>query len=107
MIDECRMDAASPPVVIAALPVFALIVPNYTETSPDPVTSPGKTVLFIVITLFYAVFVIIQTMRHRAFFAKPEDNRENNAHEGDALGGLLIAVLVLACTPAPNNGAPP
>jgi Ca2+:H+ antiporter len=131
-------------VVIAALSVFALVVPNYTETAPDPVKAPGKALLFIAITLlFYVVFVVIQTMRHRAFFAEPEDNREDPTHEAlghrakattgslgyhvvmlllmllpvvllseflaviadygiedldlpDALGGLMIAVLVLA-----------
>jgi Ca2+:H+ antiporter len=62
-------------VVIAALAVFALIIPNYTETDPDPSQSPGKAMMFFSITvLFYIVFLIIQTVRHRAFFAEPKDN---------------------------------
>jgi Ca2+:H+ antiporter len=61
--------------VIAALAVFALIIPNYTVTAPDPVEAPYKAVQFAVITvLFYAIFLIIQTMRHRAFFAEPVGN---------------------------------
>lgn len=60
-------------VVLTALSVFALVLPNYTETAPDPVNAPGKAVLFGAITLlFYAAFVIIQTMRHRSFFDEPE-----------------------------------
>jgi len=59
-------------VVIASLAVFALIIPNYTKTEPDPSQAPMKAVLFASITvLFYIVFVIIQTVRHRAFFAEP------------------------------------
>ena len=59
-------------VVIAALAVFALIIPNFTETEPDPSVSPLKALMFVAITvLFYAVFLVIQTMRHRAFFAEP------------------------------------
>ncbi|HZP08847.1 calcium:proton antiporter [Methyloceanibacter sp.] len=65
--------------VIAALAVFALIIPNYTKTAPDPIEAPAKALLFAVITvLFYIVFLIIQTMRHRAFFAEPESD---GAHE--------------------------
>ena len=62
-------------VVIASLAVFALIIPNYTKTAPDPSQDPVKALLFASITvLFYVVFVIIQTMRHRAFFAEPAGN---------------------------------
>jgi Ca2+:H+ antiporter len=58
--------------VIAALAVFALIIPNYTKTAPDPIQAPYKALLFAAITvLFYIVFLFIQTMRHRAFFAEP------------------------------------
>jgi Ca2+:H+ antiporter len=62
-------------VVIASLAVFALIIPNYTKTQPDPSQSPLQALLFAAITiLFYIVFVVIQTMRHRAFFAEPAGN---------------------------------
>jgi Ca2+:H+ antiporter len=62
-------------VVLTALSVFALVLPNYTETAPDPVRAPGKAILFAAITLlFYAAFVVIQTLRHRAFFDEPESN---------------------------------
>lgn len=68
-------------VIIAALSVFALVLPNYTETAPDPSQSPTKAMLFIGITLlFYVVFVAIQTLRHRAFFDEP-----TGAPEGAAL----------------------
>src|ERR1041385_1459824 len=72
-------------VVIASLAVFALIIPNYTKTEPDPSQSPMKALLFASITvLFYIVFVVIQTMRHRAFFAEPEDGHRTKG-EFDAL----------------------
>ncbi len=67
-------------VIIAALSVFALVLPNYTETAPDPSVSPTKAMLFIGITLlFYVVFVAIQTLRHRAFFDEPEGGPEDAA----------------------------
>lgn len=58
--------------VIALLAVFALIMPDLTKTEPDPSLSPFQAGLFGAITiLFYAIFLAIQTMRHRSFFAEP------------------------------------
>jgi Ca2+:H+ antiporter len=94
--------------VIAALAVFALILPNYTITAPDPIHAPYKAVLFAVITvLFYAIFLIIQTMRHRAFFAEPVGNgrREVLSEEPGARlphsGSLAFHVAMLILTLVP------
>ena len=96
-------------VVIASLSVFALIIPNYTKTVPDPSLSPFQAGLFAVITiLFYAVFLTIQTVRHRAFFAEPKGNgnhadtayygRREPAH---ATSSLRYHVVMLLLTLAP------
>jgi Ca2+:H+ antiporter len=94
--------------VIAALAVFALILPNYTITAPDPIHAPYKAVLFAVITvLFYAIFLIIQTMRHRAFFAEPVGNGRHEVlseepgarlpHSGSL--AFHVAMLILTLVP--------
>jgi Ca2+:H+ antiporter len=95
-------------VVIAALAVFALIIPNYTETEPDPSQSPLKALMFFSITvLFYIVFLIIQTMRHRSFFAEPKDNKCNKpihralARQKVSNGSLAFHVVMLLLTLAP------
>jgi Ca2+:H+ antiporter len=93
-------------VVIASLAVFALIIPNYTKTEPDPSQAPFKAVLFAAITiLFYLVFVVIQTMRHRAFFAEPKRNgrhaRHQGLHHGSPHGSLAHHVLMLVLTLLP------
>ena len=95
-------------VVIAALAVFALIIPNYTETEPDPSQSPLKALMFVSITvLFYIVFLVIQTMRHRAFFAEPKNNERNEpihralAHPESSSGSLTFHVVMLLLTLAP------
>ena len=73
-------------VFLTALAVFALILPNHTEIPPDPVKAPAKAVLFAAITLlFYTAFVIIQTMRHHAFFDEPEQ-RAQDAQTSSARG---------------------
>ncbi len=94
--------------VIAALAVFALIIPNYTVTAPDPIDAPYKAVLFAVITvLFYAIFLIIQTMRHRAFFAEPAGNGrhevpgEERGPRSVRSGSLALHVAMLTLTLLP------
>jgi Ca2+:H+ antiporter len=94
-------------VVIAALAVFALIIPNYTETDPDPSQSPRKALMFVAITvLFYAVFLAIQTMRHRAFFAEPKDKHRSSmereqGHPASPSGSLGFHVTMLLLSLAP------
>jgi Ca2+:H+ antiporter len=94
--------------VIAALAVFALIIPNYTKTAPDPSLAPYQALLFAVVTvLFYAIFLIIQTMRHRAFFAEPVGNGSQEmlgeepppraARSGSL--GFHVAMLLLTLVP--------
>ncbi|WP_083239244.1 calcium:proton antiporter [Methyloceanibacter superfactus] len=94
-------------VVIAALSVFALVLPKYTETAPDPIQSPAKAILFMAITLlFYAVFIAIQTLRHRAFFAEPAEHPEDAGlvaadHEQTATGSLAFHVTMLLASLLP------
>lgn len=93
-------------VVIAALSVFALVLPKYTETAPDPILSPTKAILFMAITLlFYAVFIAIQTLRHRAFFAEPEHPEDSAlaaaSHERAATGSLAFHVTMLLASLLP------
>jgi Ca2+:H+ antiporter len=95
-------------VVIASLAVFALVLPNYTKTEPDPSQAPFKALLFATITvLFYFVFVVIQTVRHKAFFAEPRHRHgENGAfvvrpHRPSGNGSLPFHLAMLALTLLP------
>ncbi|MGH6866456.1 MAG: calcium:proton antiporter [Methyloceanibacter sp.] len=94
--------------VIASLSVFALVLPNYTQTEPDPSNAPGKTLLVAAITiLFYGVFIVIQTVRHGAFFTEPgseDDSKrpshaaEHDEHQAGPLGYHLAMLFVLLVT---------
>jgi len=93
-------------VVIASLAVFGLIIPNYTKSIPDPSKYPFQAGLFATITiLFYVVFVIIQTARHRAFFAEPvygiNTKREDVSRHGEVTGSLSFHVAMLLLSLAP------
>jgi Ca2+/H+ antiporter len=95
-------------VVIASLAVFALIMPDLTKTEPDPSLSPFQAGLFGAITiLFYAIFLAIQTMRHRSFFAEPVNGKGEAvaylvAGQTRPLGPLWYHVLML---PRRHSGA--
>jgi Ca2+:H+ antiporter len=99
---ECNLAGARAfLVVLAALSVIALVLPKYTTTAPSPVESPAKAVLFITITLlFYAVFIFIQTMRHRSFFDEPVGSSEDLAPEAESQSlGFHVVMLVATLLP--------
>ena len=57
--------------LIAVLSTLGLILPNYTTTTLGPTLSKGQQSFLIAICLcLYAVFLLIQTTRHRAYFAE-------------------------------------
>ncbi|ODA69041.1 Sodium/proton antiporter ChaA [Methyloligella halotolerans] len=96
-------------VVLAPLAVFSLIVPNYTETVPDPSRYPGKAIIFALIAAaFYSIFLAIQTTRHQSFFAQPVqpdldadgDALEPVIHETES-HGLLFHIPMLLVTLLP------
>ena len=58
--------------VVIPLAVFALILPNFTAVAPGPVLSTPQAVSIAILTLaLYAVFLAMQTVRHRSFFQDP------------------------------------
>ena len=59
--------------VLLPLAVFALVLPNFTTSTPNPTFDPYQAAFFACVTvLLYAVFLGIQTTRHRTFFEEPE-----------------------------------
>ena len=57
--------------LIVALSTLGMILPNYTTTTLGPTLSRGQQLFLIAICLsLYAVFLIIQTTRHRSYFAE-------------------------------------
>lgn len=95
--------------VIVSLAVFGLIMPNYTLTTPGPTFSRGQEVFLIAMCVgLYAVFLAIQTTRHRSFFLHPTQDGsgagEPLVHDADrrpvryhviALVGCLALVIYL------------
>jgi Ca2+:H+ antiporter len=58
--------------VIVPLAVLGLVLPDFTVTTPGPVLSRLQSALLIVMSLaLYAIFLAIQTSRHREYFQPP------------------------------------
>jgi len=63
--------------VIVPLAVIGLVLPNFTESSPGPTLSTVHEVFLILMSLgLYAVFLAIQTARHRHYFLGPDEKDE-------------------------------
>jgi Ca2+:H+ antiporter len=59
--------------VIMTLAVLGLILPNFTTTTGGPTFSIEQQIFVLVVSLFlYAIFLVIQTMRHRGYFTESE-----------------------------------
>jgi Ca2+:H+ antiporter len=57
--------------VIMTLAVLGLVLPNFTSSTRGPTFSIEQQIFFIVMSLLlYAVFLLIQTMRHRQYFVE-------------------------------------
>jgi Ca2+:H+ antiporter len=100
--------------VIGVLAVVGLILPNYTTTSLGATLSQGQQAFLISMCLsLYAVFLLLQTTRHRSHFAEvrplpgPAGEAEHAAQQGRArttavlrhtgwMVLLLVATVLLA-----------
>jgi Ca2+:H+ antiporter len=59
--------------VIMTLAVLGLILPNFTTTTVGPTFSTEQQIFLVVVSLFlYAIFLLIQTIRHRGYFMESE-----------------------------------
>ena len=97
--------------VIVSLAVFGLVVPNYTFTTPGPTFSrPQETFLIVMCVGLYAVFLAIQTTRHRSFFLEDGETIDQDLEVKDPafprnwravrrhvafLAGYLVLVIYL------------
>lgn len=96
--------------LIVALGTLGMILPNYTTTTLGPTLSKGQQLFLIVMCLsLYVVFLIIQTTRHRSYFAEvlpaPEPSqklrfgggkRKVVAHHATMMIFLLGTTILLA-----------
>jgi Ca2+:H+ antiporter len=85
--------------VIVPLAVLGLVLPSFTISSPGPTLSPLHAVFLIMMSIaLYAVFLAIQTVRHRDYFvlASPLDQQRPETHNDEVYSTKYHASLLLA-----------
>src|SRR6267142_6896788 len=94
--------------VIMALAVLGLVLPNFTTSTSGPTFSTGQAIFFSVVSLLlYAIFLLIQTVRHRQYFIEskgaaveahsayhPADTRSTTFHAAMLLLYLITVILL-------------
>jgi len=79
--------------VILPLAVLGLVLPNFTVSSPGPTLSPLQAGFLIFMSLvLYAVFLGIQTSRHRDYFTAPKSRGSRTGKKGPAPGHEVRSV---------------
>jgi len=86
--------------VIMTLAVLGLVLPNFTTTTSGPTFSTEQAIFLIVVCLLlYAIFLLIQTMRHKQYFIDADHASvpANSAHHSVQLRstGFHVAMLFL------------
>ena len=84
--------------VLAALTVLSLVLPNFTTSLSGPRFTEVQEIFLITVTiLLYAIFLFIQTRRHRGYFKdkKDESNSEDHTPKNLRSGGFHAVMLVL------------
>ncbi len=85
--------------VILPLAVLAMVLPDYTTTTPDPTFSKFQSIFLIMMTLgLYGAFLAVQTMRHRKFFVVEAEHNDDDQSHGSQVptkGALYHSVFLL------------
>lgn len=76
-----RVEGTTPVLsVLATLTTLTLVLPTFTSSTPGPTLSPAQLVFVgVVSTVLYAIFVFVQTVRHRDYFL-PIDVESEDSH---------------------------
>jgi Ca2+:H+ antiporter len=74
--------------VVIPLAIFALVLPNFTTVTPGPTLSSAQAIVIALLTLaLYAVFLAMQTVRHKSFFQDRIEVDSSALPEAPSAGG--------------------
>ena len=81
--------------VLFAMATIALVMPNYTLTTPGPVFSEAQLEFVSVVTiLLYGVFLYTQTIRHRDYFIGQSGAEDDGIPISGRMLGVSVALLL-------------
>jgi Ca2+:H+ antiporter len=88
--------------VIIPLGVLALVLPNFTVTTPGPTLSFAQEMFLAVISVgLYIAFLALQTRRHRAYFRSDSELDFKAGTTGHDVKGVVQHALLLAAYMVP------
>jgi len=84
--------------VLSTLAIVTLVVPEFTTTAPGPVFAPAQQLgIGFVSVVLYAVFLFVQTVRHRDYFLPAGDAAANHGAMPTArVAQASLALLLLS-----------
>jgi Ca2+:H+ antiporter len=91
------------------LAIISLVIPTFTTSTPDPSLTPLQSIMIALLTMsLYGGFLLIQTVRHRAFFTEPTQSAiaarthaQEKPHRGGAPRSNYYHILLLFLTLLP------
>jgi Ca2+:H+ antiporter len=98
-----RIEGAGPALAaLVTLATLALVLPSFTTSSPGNTYTTSQLLFEALVSIsIWAVFVFVQTVRHRDYFLPPGDARDSDAHAEPpslpmtwASFGLMLVSLV-------------
>lgn len=92
-----KLDAASAALaVLGTLAVMTMVLPNYVRGGPTGGLAPVQLIVVGIVCLsLYAVFVFVQTVRHRDYFLDLADGDDAGADEPPPSNGVTLAGAIL------------
>ena len=97
---EFRVEGTTPALaVLATLCTLTLVLPNFTSTTPGPTLSPAQLVFAAAVSLvLYAVFVFVQTVRHRDYFLPLAGDGDDAHPDPPSTATALLSLLMLTAS---------
>ena len=96
---DFRVEGTAPGLsVLATLATLTLVLPSFTSSTPGPTLSTSQSVFAGFVSLaLYAVFLFVQTVRHRDYFLPLDEDPEAHAERPSNGATLASFALLLAC----------
>ncbi|SKB80281.1 calcium:proton antiporter [Dyadobacter psychrophilus] len=95
-----RFGVSAALVTLTAISILTLVLPNYTTSVPGPIYNTSQLIFVGIISLvLYGTFVMVQTVRHRAYFLPEKVDSKTEAHVDPPSNQVTIlsTVLLLVC----------